>query len=279
MAERAAQLIRGAEVLVYCLGAGIGADSGLGTFRGRHQVDTGFGPLERGEETPYSLSKARRFDENPNLAWGYHYTRECNFRAAEPHEGYRILLQWTDTRPYAVFTSNIDCHFERALRAAVAAMPDALVEYHGSVKWMQCHVNCKKKLHPPNTAQYEVDPKTGEADSYPVCPDCRSRMRHNVCLISDGAFNDDIRARELARMKRFETQSNGKRVVVVEIGAGRAIPTVRNKSIELVRTLGATLVRINLDDAELDGLEADERHVSIGERGALDALREIALFR
>lgn len=73
----------------------------------------------------------------------------------------------------------------------------------------------------------------------------------------------------------------GTKVVVIEIGAGHGIPTVRRKSGELTRDVGAILIRINLDDPELDGatdvghLREDPAHVSIGGKGALEALQEI----
>ena len=48
------------------------------------------------------------------------------------------------------------------------------------------------------------------------------------------AFNKFVRAHE------------GQRIVVLEIGAGKSIPTVRDMS----ERIGGTLIRINLDDPE-----------------------------
>jgi NAD-dependent SIR2 family protein deacetylase len=272
----AAEIIRESEVLIFNIGAGMGVASGIGTFRGRNEVSEGWGPITSGDESCYSMCKPRRFDENPHLAWGYSYSRECNFRETTPHEGYNILLQWATTRPYAIFTSNIDGHFERAIMAQ-GPVPAALVEYHGSINWMQCHMNCKNRLYPRNATIYDVHPVTGEANAYPTCPDCNRCMRHNICLIADGHFNNDFRERELARLKRFEDTHAHKRIAVVEIGAGFMIPTVREKSAELVRTRGARLIRINLDDPELDMDQDGQTHVSIG-AGALESLIGINNF-
>lgn len=281
----AAKLIHEADVLVFTLGAGMGVDSNLGTFRGRNQASTGWGPLEREEETPYSMSKPRRVDENPHLAWGYSYSRECQFRQNPPHKGYSILLEWAQDKPngYAIFTSNIDGHMKRAIRENGIALPHALVEYHGSIDKMQCHVNCKKRYYDPVVGTYEIDAQSGEANDFPKCPDCQKPLRHNVFLIGDYDFNDKERKEELAKFEKQQEQwrQSSLKVVVIEIGAGNGIPTVRRKSGELTQKLGTRciLIRINLDDHELHGnvddVRDDTAHVSIGGLGALDALEQI----
>ena len=43
---------------------------------------------------------------------------------------------------------------------------------------------------------------------------------------------------------------DGKKIVVVEVGAGTAIPTVRITSRTLCKRLGAHLIRINLEEPE-----------------------------
>ena len=63
----AKRLIQDAQVLIITSGAGMGVDSGLGTFRGRHAQETEWGPYEREEETPYSMAKPRRMNEDPHV--------------------------------------------------------------------------------------------------------------------------------------------------------------------------------------------------------------------
>lgn len=65
--------------------------------------------------------------------------------------------------------------------------------------------------------------------------------------------------------------------VIIECGAGRAVPTVRYFGETMARRLGATLVRINLREPEIDLRPGDEtmpRGVSL-KAGALDALKAI----
>jgi NAD-dependent SIR2 family protein deacetylase len=288
--RRAATLIKAADAIFLTNGAGLGVDSGLGTFRGRHEQKGGWGPLERLEETPYSMSKPRRFDTDARLAWGYHFGRYVEFEQAVPHDGYRIMLDWCKSKPrgFAIFTSNIDSHWTRVL-ATHEAEPQALVEYHGNMSLMQCHHNCRKVWPTKDTVsltQYTVDPVTGRADGTSTCPSCGGLARFNVCLIADTLFNDAKRIKQEQLWNAYVEELNkgpAVNVVVIEVGAGTGIPTVRRKSGEITRMIpGAKLIRINLDDPELDlsvdrgHISADPGHVSIGDLGALEAITRLA---
>lgn len=274
----AATAIKEARALVITCGAGMGVDSKLATFRGRHAEGVGEGawaPIARGEETPYSMCKPRRFDEDALKAWGYTVNRWRAFTAAQPHEGYRLILGWQ--KPCAVFTSNIDGHWSSAL-SAQSAERAPLVEYHGSMRHIQCHKNCRGSIAPvvdTLLAAMTVDAQTGECDAlYPSCPSCGGLQRFNVCLIADTHFNTVLRDEQLPAFERFVHEHGGEPFVVLEIGAGRALPTVRDRSESICRAHPetATLVRINLDEPEMP---ADVRGVSIGGISALQALREL----
>lgn len=287
---KAARILNAADAIILTNGAGLGVDSGLGTFRGRHQQDRGWGPIISDAESPYSMSKPYRFDEDPHLAWGYHFSSYVDFEVAHPHAGYHMMLDMCAKKPrgFAVFTSNIDAHWPRAIETSTSgARPQALVEYHGSMRWMQCHLNCRRKCwetkETVSLIQYTVDPLSGMADGFPMCPTCRGVARFNVCLIADTSFCESRRKVQqdhwLAYMQLLKDTPC--KVAVLEIGAGSGIPTVRRMSGELTTTLGAKLIRLNLDEPELDlnvdkgYLREDSDHVSIGGIGALDALARI----
>ncbi len=285
--KRAAKLIKDADALIFTNGAGLGVDSGLATFRGRNQEDSGWGPITRDVESPYSMAKPRRVDEDPCLAWGYSAYR-CNaFKATEPHNGYHIMRQWGQSKRigYAVYTSNIDGHWRRVLQNDPAV---PLVECHGSIDLMQCHVDCQLMTWETDFASIAnttIDPETGKCnmESLPMCPYCKGPSRFNVCLVADNHFNKIRFDHQTAHWEAFLTEKLSKtlKIVVVEVGAGTNIPTIRRLSAALTRRFGATLVRINLDDPELDRsvdighLIQNNVHVSIGTLGALDALARI----
>merc|ERR1712159_601155 len=62
-------------------------------------------------------------------------------------------------------------------------------------------------------------------------------------------------------------------VVVVEVGAGTTIPTMRLTAERETESFpNATLIRINLDDCKVDNAKLIDRAVSIGGLGALEAI-------
>jgi hypothetical protein len=93
-------------------------------------------------------------------------------------------------------------------------------------------------------------------------------LRPNILMFGDGWWDDK---RSSAQEKRLEAWIGGQgdaRVVVVECGAGTAIPSVRHFS-EMLARAGASLVRINVREPEVPA-------GGIGlPMGALEALREI----
>jgi NAD-dependent SIR2 family protein deacetylase len=279
---RAAALIRKADVLLITSGAGMGVDSGQGTFVGETAKD-GWPPFVREEETPYSMAKARRMDEDPHLFWGCQYTRYLEYKQKHPHAGYYTVFEFALEKAVGLFTSNIDGHWLYALNALNLSYP--LVEQHGSVHLMQCHVNCRNKLWSSDFAhnEYTVDSTTGKANDVPRCPDCNGYARFNVQLVADNHFNETRRAKQLLAWHSLLENANGKMVVVLELGAGVFVPTVRQMSGRLTKQLGATLIRINLDDPELFGpvdkgfLSTSNQHVSIAS-GAAAAIKQIFYF-
>lgn len=67
--------------------------------------------------------------------------------------------------------------------------------------------------------------------------------RPNVLMFMDFEWLEHRAAEQAARLEKW--LSNGNRPVVVEIGAGTAIPSVRHFSHRVIHEFGGRLVRIN----------------------------------
>lgn len=76
--------------------------------------------------------------------------------------------------------------------------------------------------------------------------------RPNVLMFGDGKWRSDRSDAQLAALDGWASEINARELVVIEMGAGKAIPTVRRFGESLQRQ-GATLVRIN--PRESDGPE------------------------
>ena len=88
-------------------------------------------------------------------------------------------------------------------------------------------------------------------------------------MFGDGGWIGRRSEKQQARLNTWLSGIRTGSLVIVECGAGTAIPSVRMFSEHVAAKKGATLIRINVREAE-----APRFHVSIA-AGALEALRAI----
>jgi NAD-dependent SIR2 family protein deacetylase len=165
----------------------------------------------------------------------------------------------------SVFTSNVDGQFQRAGFEA-----DRITEAHGSIHHFQCLAACGVGLVDAGPFSVTVDPETLRASlPLPTCPQCEGLLRPSILMFGDGGWDHTRGAEQERRLEAWLAGIDHGKIVVVECGAGTAIPTVRHFSESLART-GATLIRINVREPEVPSGQ-------IGfAMGALAALRAIA---
>jgi NAD-dependent SIR2 family protein deacetylase len=259
--DRAADLIRSAGALLVCAGAGMGVDSGLPDFRG----DTGFWraypPYERLGLRFVELADPVHFAQDPSLAWGFYGHRLNLYRDTLPHKGFEILRGWNpDAR---VFTSNVDGQFQRARFPA-----EHVAEVHGSIHFLQCFGHCGQPSWPASGLEVTVDEETMRAvGELPSCPGCGGLARPNILMFGDYDWESD---RSEVTLTTLRTWRSGRTdVVVIELGAGTAVPTVRRMS-ELASARTGALIRINPREPEI----RHGRGVSLP-MGSLAALSEL----
>jgi NAD-dependent SIR2 family protein deacetylase len=181
-----------------------------------------------------------------------------------------MLHRWAGKKPHGafVFTSNVDCHFQRA------GFPrDRLVECHGTIEYLQCMTGCGADLFPAADVHVQVDPVTFRAsEPLPKCPRCGGLARPNILMFGDFAWDGVLTEAQEQRMSAWLTKVDraDARLVVIEMGAGTAVPTVRMTSERVVRRHEkATLIRINVREPLVPA-----GHVGIAQ-GALAALTAI----
>ncbi len=238
---RAAELIAQAEALVIGAGAGMGIDSGLPDFRGPGGFWRAYPALGQRGLDFYEVASPHTFDTDPALAWGFYGHRLALYRTTRPHAGFGILRRLSERLRHGavVYTSNVDGHFQRAGFAA-----DSVTECHGSIHHLQCTLPCSDDLWPADGFVPEVDAATCTLlNAPPACPRCGALARPAILMFGDGSWVDRRTRLQEARLQRWLATAT--RVVVIEIGAGTAIPSVRDFSHELLIGHGARLIRIN----------------------------------
>lgn len=244
--ERAAGLIAAADAVVIAAGAGMGVDSGLPDFRGNAGFWKAY-PALAAEGTAFmDIANPAVFLADPRRAWGFYGHRLDLYRRSLPHEGYRLLRRWGEAKRqgYFVFTSNVDGHFQKA-----GFDPLRIDECHGSIHRLQCLVPCSPSLWPASGLQPVVDEARCELRGpLPACPHCGAIARPNILMFHDSGWIEERRALQAARCRDWLEQV--RRPVVIEIGAGLNIPTVRHFADRVVLRHGGSLIRINPREAD-----------------------------
>jgi NAD-dependent SIR2 family protein deacetylase len=261
--EKATGWLREADGLLITAGAGMGVDSGLPDFRGREGFWRAYPALRHHGFSFEDMANPARFAEHPKLAWGFYGHRLKLYRETVPHEGFAILRRWADRMPHGafVFTSNVDGQFQKA-----GFSEDRIHECHGSIHMLQCVDVCTNDTWSAKVFHPLVNEKTSELESpMPRCPHCGALARPNILMFGDWAWVGVPYEQQRERLARWISLVS--KPVVVELGAGKALPTVRRLS---EHSSHQRLIRINLREAKTSPLHG------VGfEGGAAAILEEI----
>lgn len=264
--EDAAELLAQADALLVCAGAGMGVDSGLPDFRGNEGFWRAYPALAQAGLNFSEVASPRTFDRDPELAWGFYGHRLKLYRETVPHAGFALLQRWGKDLDHgvAVFTSNVDGQFQHAGFELVH-------ECHGSIHWLQC-LRCARPPEPADGLQPDIDAAACRwRGALPRCA-CGALQRPNLLMFGDGGWIENRYAQQAVQLQAWLRRC--RRPLVLELGAGTAIPSVRRFAEAAVLEQGGRLVRINPRDS------AVPRGFGVSlALGALEALRGIEAAR
>jgi NAD-dependent SIR2 family protein deacetylase len=265
--EQAANAVAQAEALLITAGAGMGVDSGLPDFRGDRGFWKAYPPLERLGVSFIDMANPSWFARDPELAWGFYGHRLNLYRSTTPHRGFEILARWTENLRHGsfVFTSNVDGQFQKAGFA-----DERIVECHGSIAHLQCTAPCHDEIWEATELELRVDESVFRADRpLPACSRCGGLARPNVLMFGDWHWIPHRTATQERHLAAWFESAAASALVVLELGAGGAVPTVRMTSERAVMNLGGTLIRINPREPHVP-----HGHIALP-LGALEALSAI----
>lgn len=266
-ALKAAEIIARADGILFTAGAGLGVDSGLPDFRGTQGLWKAYPALADKPQDYSALASRPALHTDPEAAWGFWgHTLEL-YRRAVPHDGFAIMRKWGERaeRGYFVFTSNVDGQYQKAGFDAAA-----IHEVHGSIHRIQCTSWRCERVGSADGIQPHIDRSNCRwLGALPRC-ECGEMLRPNVFMFLDGPNWREARYLEQqARMRAW--LKTVKRLAIVEVGAGGAVPTVRMHGEKIVAaTAEGRLVRINPKLSDV------RRPVDVGLKlGGRDGLRLI----
>jgi len=246
--QQAKQFIKDANAVLITAGAGMGVDSGLPDFRGNEGFWRAYPAIKKLGISFEDMANPQWFEENPALAWAFYGHRLNLYRDTVPHEGFAMLLDLVKSKDddYFIYTSNVDGQFQKA-----GFSSEKIVEVHGSIHHFQCTHNCTNKIWQADTQPIEIDMDKFEALTIPQCKFCEAVARPNILMFGDWSWNG---SRSDEQEDRFYTwmqtiKKEKKQLAIIEIGAGTAIPTIRNSGERFAKNnKNMKLIRINPRD-------------------------------
>jgi NAD-dependent deacetylase len=203
--------------IVFFTGAGMSAESGIPTYRGRGGI------WQKYNYEDYACQRA--FDRDPDKVWDFHDQRRATVAGCEPNAGHQLLARVQKEKPAtAIITQNIDGMHQRAGSAGV-------IELHGSLWRVRC--DREGKVRPEYALP--VSPRT--------CP-CGAYLRPDIVWFED-ALDPHVVLAAKAALAGCQ--------LLISIGtSGVVYPAADLPRIAMEN--GAVTVEINLEDTPLSRL-------------------------
>ena len=252
--DEAREFIQNADAILITAGAGMGVDSGLPDFRGDEGFWKAYPAIKDLGISFVAMANPEWFESEPTLAWAFYGHRLNLYTETIPHQGFGMLLELVKKKndDYFIFSSNVDGQFQKAGFAE-----EKIVEVHGSIHHFQCTKNCTSEIWDADVGYVAIDEKKFRAITTPQCKNCNAIARPNILMFGDWSWNDvrtnDQEERYYKWLQKLHT--NGKKLAIIEIGAGLAVPTVRMEGENIASQFRdkAKLIRINPRDFQLNG--------------------------
>jgi NAD-dependent deacetylase len=207
---------------VFFTGAGMSAESGVPTYRGRG----GIWGQYRWEE----FACQRAFDADPGKVLDFHEQRRAMVLSCRPHAGHLHLARLQALEPgISIVTQNTDgLHFRAGARE--------VLELHGSLWRLRCPVHGA------------IEDRAGAAFARRQCAECGGTLRPDIVW-----FEDPV---DRALFERAE-QLIRRCATFVAVGTSGVVWPAAGL-VHVARAAGARTIEINVDDTELSSL-FDER--------------------
>ena len=215
-------------------GAGISAESGIPTFRGKE----GYWTVGSREYHPQELATHAAFSAMPWEVWAWYLYRRGVCRAAAPNAAHHALVRLEQAlgERFALITQNVDGLHRRAGSRRVFAI-------HGDIDHMRCAAECVPTPWPipedvPALTRGQTIPETVRAAL--ACPRCGGPARPHV-LWFDESYDEPRFFLDTAR----RLAAAAALLVVVGTSGQTNLPW---QVVSIARRAGALVVDVNVED-------------------------------
>jgi NAD-dependent deacetylase len=168
-----------ARVLVIT-GAGVSAESGIPTFRGKDGYWRNLNPAE--------LATPKAFAKDPKLVWEWYRERRERIRAAQPNPAHEAIARLAaEALEFLLVTQNVDDLHTRAESAGRRLPQDKIVQIHGDIFVTRCS-RCDFGRRDLREDEKEIS----------ECPDCGALVRPGVVW-----FGESLDSREIESVETY----------------------------------------------------------------------------
>ncbi len=210
------------ESLVFLTGAGISAESGVPTFRGKE----GYWTVGSTNYHPMDLATSRAFRKMPDDVWDWYLYRRSVCAKAVPNSGHHALARLEELLGdrFLLVTQNVDGLHRRAGNSA-----ERIFEVHGNINQMRCWQEC-------TLTPFDIP---GEANDKAllICPRCQGKARPHVLWFDE--FYDEERFRFDSSLRAVK---NAGALITVGSSGTTNLPM---QMAQLASSNGALLIDIN----------------------------------
>ncbi|MBI4862081.1 MAG: RNA polymerase subunit sigma [Candidatus Riflebacteria bacterium] len=173
--------------LAVLTGAGVSAESGIPTFRGRD----GYWTVGSREYHPQQMATLNMFETNPWDVWQWYLYRLGVCLAAGPNEGHRAIARMESLLAdrFLLLTQNVD-----GLHLEAGNSPARTYQIHGNIAYMRCAVGCSRELRPVPREMVRTSktvPVSAAERELLVCQRCRGLARPHV-LWFDECYDEEF---------------------------------------------------------------------------------------
>ena len=161
-------------------GAGVSAESGIPTFRGKDgywlNVDPG------------KLATPEAFVNDPELVWEWYRERRQRIRAAQPNPAHRAIVKLAqEFREFLLVTQNVDDLHTRAEWEGYRLPEEKMVQIHGDIFVTRC-----------SRCHFSFSEREEETKAVPKCLECHALMQPGVVW-----FGEQLDSRQIERVENY----------------------------------------------------------------------------
>ena len=241
--QRAADCLRKQQYITFLVGAGLSADSGIPTFRGKDGYWVNGSVNYKAED----IGTLHMFVVNPQEVWKWYLYRRGVTTAAQPNKGHFALKAIEDLigDRFALVSQNVDGLHKRA-----GSSRERTYLIHGDFDYVRCSRECSDEWYPfPDGISMVNRDKNVITDAewdLLTCPKCGELLRPNV-LWFDEYYNET----DYKLFSVLKVMENTGLLITLGTSGATGLPA---RMVDMGLEKQALVVEVNLDKTRLTDL-------------------------